>query len=125
MGPGPGRIFGMTPKEARKRQQSLARERRLRQAEKQGAKKESRALVVAFGAAISRWVGHDVSGGPIRDKCPSCRAEVVVTFDNGKMHPGHAMPPCPGWMILHEALGTEDMRLTSMTNDELTGIPAV
>lgn len=69
-----------------------------------------------YMAALERWNAHAPTGTPLIETCPSCKAPVRISFEGGKIHPGHTLPACPPWLeVLEQAFGARNARVEHAT----------
>ena len=81
----------VSPKDARRRKQLLARERKAKKARKALAKKRVDRRAPSFEALVERWQAEELQS-PVEESCPGCAGRLVVEAhgDGGMMfhHPG-------------------------------------
>jgi len=80
----------VSPKDAKRRKQLLARERKAKKAQKALAKKRVDRRALSFEALVERWQTELES--PVEESCPGCAGRLVVEphGDGGMIfhHPG-------------------------------------
>lgn len=98
----------VSPKEARRRQQLLARERKRSKARRSAEKKLAR-KAPGFDGVLDRWLNLAPSAEPQYERCPGCSKLVMLEWrDDGMLIHHHEPPRCAAYEAFARATDTDD-----------------
>jgi hypothetical protein len=92
----------VSPKDAQRRKQLQARERKHAKAHKQRLKKLER-KAPSFEGVLARWMNLDPSELPLRETCPGCDLDIGVDADGGELVHTHEYPHCAAYAAFSRA----------------------
>jgi len=92
----------VNPKEAQRRAQLKAREKKRQNAERQRAKKAAH-QALSFDGVLERWLDLDQNQLPRCEPCPSCSKGIEVEADGDELVHRHEFPHCAAYAAFSRA----------------------